>query len=144
MKNTNEYIENPALGCMIGRAYQILLSQLAEAMKEAGLAITTSEYLVLRAVFSKEGLQQCEIAEMVGKDKAAVCRCVAGLVKKGLLATEPVSHKCLKVYMTEKSREMEPLIMEVARKRHQAFIDLTAPGDMEIFTRIIKNIIKTK
>lgn len=144
MENTNENFESPALGCEVGRAYQIMLSQLATVLKETGLNISTSEYLVLRSVYSKEGLQQCEIAEMVGKDKAAVCRCVAGLEKKGLLATESVSHKCLRVYLTDKSREMESKIMAVALKRHNSLMKLTSPEELKIFQHILEKIISSK
>lgn len=144
MKKTRANIESPALGCKVGQAYQIMLGQLASALKEAGLDITTGEYLVLRAVFSKEGIQQCEIADMVGKDKAAVCRCVSGLLDKGLLATEQLSHKCLKVYLTDKSRQMEPKIMKVARMRHKALADLTNYEELEIFIDILDKIISSK
>lgn len=144
MKEKRVNIENPALGCKVGRAYQIMMCQLAAALKESRLNITPSEYMVLRAVYSKEGMQQCEIAEMVGKDKAAVCRCVAGLTHKGLLVTQPVSYKCLKVYLTDKSRELEPKIMKVARIRHKALADLTTPEELEIFTNILDKIITTK
>lgn len=144
MKKTKENIENPALGCKLGRAYQILLSQLATALKEAGLNISTSEYLVLRSVYSNEGLRQCEIAEMIGKDKAAVCRCVAGLEKKGLLSTESVSHKCLRVYLTDRSRDMESKIMTVAVKRHNSLLNLTSPDELKIFQHILEKIISSK
>lgn len=144
MKKINENIESPALGCKVGQAYQIMLSQLASELKKAGLDITTSEYLILRAVYSKEGLQQCDIADMVGKDKAAVCRCVASLEKKGLLATEAVSHKCLKVYLTEKSKEIEQTILRVASKRHNAFLHLISSDELEIFTHILEKIINSK
>ena len=137
-------IESPALGCKVGRAYQVMLNQLSSALKEAGLAITTSEYLVLRAIYSREGLQQCEIADMVGKDKSAVCRCVDGLEKRGLVRTETESHKCRRVYLTEQSEAIEERVMEVAAKRHKALMDMTAPGDIEIFNRILENIISSK
>ncbi|MDE5880423.1 MAG: MarR family transcriptional regulator [Muribaculaceae bacterium] len=133
--------KSPALGCLIGKAYQTMLSQLNSALKEAGLDITTSEYLALRALYSSEGIQQCEIAQMVGKDKAAVCRCVAGLEKKGLVRTECVSHKCLRVFLTDKGREIEPKVMEVARIRHKALLDLTTPENLAIFTEILKKVI---
>ena len=133
--------KSPALGCLIGKAYQTMLSQLNSALKEAGLDITTSEYLVLRALYSSEGIQQCEIAQMVGKDKAAVCRCVSGLEKKGLVRTECVSHKCLRVFLTDKGREIEPKVMEVACIRHKALLDLTTPENLAIFTEILKKVI---
>lgn len=144
MKRIKENIESSALGCKVGSAYQIILSQLADALKEARLDITPGEYLVLRSVYSKEGLQQCEIADMVGKDKACVCRCVSVLEKKGLVVTESVSHKCLRVYLTEKSREIKPKIMEIATKRHQALLKLTSPGELEIFNGILEKIISSK
>lgn len=144
MMETSKNIESPALGCMVGRAYQIMLGQLAAALKDAGLDMTTGEYLVLRAVYSKEGMQQCEIADMVGKDKASVCRCVAAMEKKGLLATEAGSHKCLRVYLTEKSRGIEQKVIAVADLRHQALAQITTPAELEIFTRIIEKIISSK
>ena len=72
MKKEIPHIESPAVGCMLGKAYQILLSQLAKALSDAGLEITTTEYLVLRALYSDEGIQQCEIASLKGKDKASI------------------------------------------------------------------------
>lgn len=131
----------PALGCLIGTAYQTLLGQLASALKEAGLDITASEYIALRAIYGSDGMQQCEIADMLGKDKSAVCRCIAGLEKKGLAMTEPVSHKCRRVYITDKGRQLKPRIMEVAATRHKALTDMTTPEELEIFTNILERII---
>lgn len=144
MKQIKENIENATLGCRLGRAYQIMLGQLAVALKAAGLDITTNEYLVLRAVYSAPGLQQCEIVDMVGKDKAAVCRCVAAMEKRNLVTTEQISHKCLKVYPTDRSLEIKPAIEKVARERHAALMRLTTPGDLEIFSQIIDKIIESK
>lgn len=136
--------ENPALGCLVGMAWQVLLSQLAAGLRDAGLDVTTSEYLVLRALYVSDGIQQCEIAEIVGKDKAAVCRCVAGLEKKGYVRTESVSHKCLRVYLTDAARAIRSKIMEVAHRRHQALTDITSPEELEIFTKVLKTIVKHK
>ncbi len=133
---------DPALGCLLGTAYQRLLSLLAASLKEAGLEITTSEYLVLRALYSTDGIQQCEIADKVGKDKASICRCVTALVQKGLVRTESVSHKCQRVYLTEKARDMQAAVMEVARKRHQSLMKVTSPEDLATLERVLKEIVK--
>ena len=141
MKKEEKQYDGPALGCKVGRAYQTMLRQLSEALAGTGLEISSGEYLVLRAVYSREGLQQCEIADMVGKDKASVCRTVAALQKKGLVATRAVSHKCLRVYLTDESRAIEPAIMSVAAKRHQALAAATTPEELEIFNRVLDKII---
>lgn len=144
MKKETHITDTPALGCLIGTAYQALLSQLASALKDAGLDITTSEYLVLRAIYCRDGMQQCEIADMVGKDKSSICRCVASLEKKGLVTTEPVSHKCLKVYISEKGAAVKPRIMTVAALRHKELTKMTTPDELETFTRILERIIANK
>lgn len=136
-----QHIESPALGCLVGRAYQTLLSQLDTALRNAGLNITTSEYLILRALYCGDGIQQCDIARMVGKDKASVCRCVAGLVKKGLVRTETISHKCLRVYLTPEGTAIRKKIMEIAVSRHQALVDMTTPEQLAIFTEILEKIV---
>lgn len=87
--------EMPNVGCKLGAAYQRLLTELAGALGNEKLPVTPAEYLVLRAVFSEDGMQQCEIAELIGKDKGTVCRTVASLERKGFVTTQSVSHRCL-------------------------------------------------
>lgn len=129
---------------MLSNANQILLKELERALKAAALNITSMEYLVLRALYSKDGIQQCEIAEMVGRDKAGVCRCVTGLVKKELVRVEPVSYKCLRVYLTATARSLQPEVMQVAEIRHKALLDLLTPNELAAFTKALDKIIKNK
>lgn len=144
MIKKEKHIDAPAIGCKVGQAYQIMVRQLAQALEKAGLDITVGEYLILRAVYSCDGLQQCEIADRVGKDKAAVCRTISVMEKKGLLSTMPVSHKCLKVFLTPKSLSMEAAICEVASRRHKALSELITPERLELFSEILDKIINSK
>lgn len=144
MRKENNIIDNPALGCALGRAYQILLSKLAKALNDANLDITAGEYLILRALYSRPGIQQCEIADMIGKDKAAVSRCVSGLEKKGLVSTELISHKCLKVHLTEKAMLIQPRIMAVAQLRHNELAGMTTDKELATFASILKRIIENQ
>ncbi|MBD5268510.1 MAG: MarR family transcriptional regulator [Bacteroides sp.] len=144
MKAENNTYQSPALGCMLSNANQILLKELERALKAAALNITSMEYLVLRALYSKDGIQQCEIAEMVGRDKAGVCRCVTGLVKKELVRVEPISYKCLRVYLTATARALQPKVMQVAEIRHKALLDLLTPNELAAFTKALDKIIKNK
>lgn len=134
----------PNTGCLLGMSFQILLIELADALKKAGLDITPSEYILLRTLYAKDGMQQCEIAELVGKDKGAVSRCVSSLLTKGLVYTEAVSHKCIRVYISEYGRELEPKIMKVAEERHSALESLISIDELKIFTKVLQKIIQNK
>lgn len=143
MKDNTATYSMPNLGCLVGTAYQTMLSRLDEALTAKGLGITTGEYLVLRALYTSDGMQQCEIASLIGKDKSAVCRTVTALVRKDLVRTEPVSHKCLRVYATGRGKEIEPLIMQVAEERHQAFTSLLTDQELSAFTGALQKIINS-
>ena len=130
------------MGCLIGTAFQRLTTQLETALKAAGLKITSAEYMILRALYSQDGLQQCEIAGMVGKDKASVSRSVTALAGKELVRSEQISHKCCRVWLTAKGREIETRIMTIADERHKALTDLVSREDLEAFQRVLNSIIK--
>lgn len=131
----------PNVGCLIGTVYQRELAKLAGDLADAGLDLTTTEYLVLRALYNSDGLQQCEIADLISKDKAAVCRCISAMVRKGLVTTESLSHKCLKVYLSPTGRELKPTVMSVADKRQNTFAAVASPEEIETFVSVLNKMI---
>ncbi|MDE7347425.1 MAG: MarR family transcriptional regulator [Muribaculaceae bacterium] len=140
MDNEKTY-DMPYVGCLMGSAFQRLTVQLEAALKRVGLGITAAEYMIIRALYSRDGLQQCEIVDMVGKDKSSICRSVAALAKKALVRTEPVSYKCIRVWLTDKAREIQPSVMQIATERHQALLNLATRKDIEAFVRVLKAIV---
>ena len=144
MKAENNIYQSPALGCKLGSANQVLLKELEQALKDAHLNLTSTEYLVLRALYSKDGIQQCEIADMVGRDKAGICRCVTALVRKGLVRVAPISYKCLRVYLTTTALSIQPKVMQIAESRHKELIELLSPSELETFIKALDKIIRNK
>ena len=140
MENEKTY-DMPCVGCLIGSAFQRLTVQLEAALKREGLGISAAEYMILRALYSRDGLQQCEIVDMVGKDKSSICRSVSALTKKDLVRTEPVSYKCIRVWLTDKAREIQARVMQIADERHQALVNLATPKDIDAFVRVLKAIM---
>lgn len=131
----------PNVGCMLGAAYQVLVVQLQAALSDAGLDLSVPEYLVMRTLYSRDGLQQCEIADILGKDKAAVCRCIKKMLEKGLVRAESVSHKCLRIYVDSKGREIHDDIMAVSVRRHRALESLLTRNEMSTFTTVLRKIL---
>ena len=131
----------PNVGCLLGAAYQQQLSRLSSALVDAGLDIVPAEYLVLRGLYARDGMQQCDVAALLGKDKASVSRCVGAMERKGLINIETVSHKCRLIWLSDKGREIEPSIMKVARDRHKALADIVSRKDMEALVRVLKLIL---
>lgn len=140
MENEKTY-DMPYVGCLLGSAFQRLTTQLDAVLKREGLGITSAEYMILRALYSKDGLQQCEIVDMVGKDKSSICRSISILAKKELIRTEPISYKCIKVWLTGKALQIQPQILKIAKERHDELLNLTTDKDLEVFVRVLKAIV---
>lgn len=144
MEKLENIYDGPNMGCMLGTAYQSLISELNKALEVAGLDVTVAEYLILRSLYSRNGMQICELSDMVGKNKGAVSRCVKGLVEKGFVTARQVSHKCLKVYVSDDGRRIEPEIMKVARERQEALDSMLSPEEKHIFFFTLQKIINNK
>ena len=139
-KETKTY-DSPYVGCLGGAAYQKMIIDLEATLKKYGLKITAAEYMILRALYSSDGLQQCEISQMIGKDKASISRSVSVLTKKGYVRQEQVSYKCCRVWLTQLAQSQKPLIMKIAAERHTALLVIASPTDIEAFVKVLKAIV---
>ncbi len=142
MKTVNAY-GMPCEGCMIGTAFQKLTAQLERILKQENLDIKAGDYMILRALYNSDGLQQCELSELIGKDKSSICRSVSNLLQKGLVKTEPISYKCVRVWLTDKAEELRPIILKIAEERQKALYDLAPERDIEGFVKVLKAIINS-
>lgn len=131
----------PNMGCLLGAAYQTLVSHLGSVLKEADLGISVPEYLILRALYTCNGMQQCEISEMIGKDKSAIFRTVNGMLKRGLVRTETVSYKCIQVWLTPKSQALRGDILRIAQQRQETLNGICSAEELSIFNLVLHKII---
>ena len=144
MKQKTKTYKMPNMGCLLGIAYQTEYASLEATLKSEGLEISAPEYLVLRVIFNHEGLQLCEIGEILGKDKGAISRCVGSLVRKQLVRTESVSHKCLRAYTSSKGEELKPKILNVAVMRQSELAKKLSKDEMQQLKIILTKIINPK
>ncbi len=131
----------PNLGCLLGIAYQAELGRLSKALEEAGIGITAPEYLIMRLLKGQQSVQQCEIARILGKDKASISRNISSLVKKGLVRVETVSYKCSMVALTREGKTLEPRILKIASDLQQRLDSRLTPPQMDSLREILKAII---
>ena len=141
MKNETTYYSKPNVGCLLEKAHQLMTYDLTRALAEAGIEITVPEYLILRALYADDGLQQCEIADRLSKDRASVCRTIRSLERKGLVTTETVSYKCLRVSLSDDSRRLERDIMSVADRCHRHLLQAISPEGMTGLKHLLTTIV---
>lgn len=104
------------LGFYINRALSAMIRNLNKELKAAGLDIQHSHFVVLKFLSVKDSVCQSEISYISGKDKAAISRTLAYLEKNNYVVRE-AQNKCkYSVVLTDKGREIIPLINDIADK----------------------------
>lgn len=117
-----------SLGFQLGKALWALSATLNATLKENGIDLPTSQYIVMRFLYGQDGISQNRIATLLYKDAAAIKRSIDNLEKKGLVERRAVSRCKNNIYLTEKGRELMPEVIAVANKVFDMTTEL--PEDM--------------
>ncbi len=132
----------PYVGCLVGVAFQRMLKDLEKELEKQQLPISGPEYMILRALFAKNGASQSDVVEMVGKDKSSICRSIKSLASRGLVRVEQVSYKLNRIWLSEEAEKMKPKIMEVAATRHEDLASRLSDNGLKLFVEMLNKIIE--
>lgn len=109
-----EEITVNSLGFLLDRALWTLSSTLNATLKEKGIDLPHSQYIIMRFLDEKEGISQNKLAILLHKDAAAIKRSIDNLEKKGLLIRKALSERKNGVYLTDKGKALIPKVKTIA------------------------------
>lgn len=97
------------LNAAIYRNLQNILS-----FKLADVSVRGGQYDYLYVVSQREGITQKELSEELYVDKSTTAKAVKSLVSRGYVvqAEHPEDKRCVQLYLTEKGRAIEPLLVD--------------------------------
>lgn len=101
-------------GFYLHRALNTLIKRLNSAFKERGIDLQHAQYVILKTLWTKDGLSQNDLVRCLGKDPAAISRAISYLQSKGYVERRPINGSTTGVYLSEKAILMKPQIEEVA------------------------------
>lgn len=109
-----EEITVNSLGFLLDRALWTLSSTLNATLKEKGIDLPHSQYIIMRFLDEKEGISQNKLAILLHKDAAAIKRSIDNLEKKGLLIRKALSERKNGIYLTDKGKALIPKVKTIA------------------------------
>lgn len=95
-----------SLAPWIGKTSKIVDYYLQDALQQHGFKLTKEQFVLLKKLTEKDGLNQNELASLLYRDKSTMARLLAKMEKKGHVRREQ-SHKdkrINKIYITEKGK----------------------------------------
>lgn len=103
-----------SLGYLLDRALWVTSNALNKALKDNGIDLPHSQYIIMRVLFEKDGVSQNEIAVFLHKDAAAIKRSIDYLEKKDLVIRKSESPCKYGIYLTDKGQSLKPEIIAIA------------------------------
>lgn len=135
-----------SLGLFVHRASIALAKALNAALVEAGIDLPHSQFIVLRALYYRDGQSQLNIAKLLSKDTAAIKRTIDCLCEKGLVERQTVRAMKNSIQITDKGRDTIPAALDIAQKIiNKAFgevSDMQRDKILETLDYIYKNLQK--
>jgi len=113
----------PLIGCMTSQ----VRSQVSKICKHAGYSLTPEEADTLMIIHHCDGLPQTQLANVLGKDKAAITRLMNALVKSGLVGR------------IQDQQDRRVLRAQITAEGKQAFIQVW-PELMKLSDQALKGI----
>jgi DNA-binding MarR family transcriptional regulator len=134
----------------IGTSYPMLLSTCTKLLREslnrrfadAGLSITSEQWIFLVNLWYQEGVSQQALADKYERSKVAAFRLIEKLETQGYLCREadPNDGRSKRVYLTEQGRQLVPKLFPLANENKKQAARGISQKDLEIFKQVAKQI----
>lgn len=129
-----------SLGFLLNRASFSLAKMLRAELKRNNLELPHSQFIVLRCLYYKDGLNQQEIATLLCKDAAAIKRTVDNLEGRGLVSRVHVSQRENSIRITDQGKELMPLALKCGDLALDKVLKDIEADDYELLKQLLHRI----
>ncbi len=127
---------------LLVRTAQQFKKQAQRILNEAGIDLTSEQWVVLKRVHENEGINQKEIAELTYRDPASVTRTLDLLEKRKLLYREvsPNSRRSFSLYLTDQGTKLVGAVAPVALKNQENGLNGISDEELTAFKSTINKM----
>ncbi|MCF6247469.1 MAG: MarR family transcriptional regulator [Desulfobacula sp.] len=128
----HETFAKESVGKKVNSLFRLCMIHLRNEMKKMGVG--AGDYPFLAFLFFKEGQSQDELSKRMRVDKSYTARALAKLEKLGMIERRPDlnEHRVKRVFLSQKSRDMETPFFEMLKNWHNTLIKNIDPDDLAI------------
>jgi len=118
----------------------------AFAAKVSGHGITVAEWVVLRVLYSEEGIMPSLLAERLGMTRSAISRLVDRVEAKGLLQRRSTTSdkRAHTLSLTAKGSRLVPTIAKLADENDRDFFGHLSPELRDTIQNAMKDIVRRR
>lgn len=130
-----EILAKEAMGRRINLLFRLTMMHVRSEMKSLGIGAGDYAFLIL--LFMKEGVSQDELSQLMRVDKSYTARALAKLEKTGMVRreTDPDEHRIKRVFLTQKTRDLEPEIFQIIKNWNEVLVRDIDPAECDVIRR---------
>lgn len=138
-----ETFAKESVGKKVNILFRLSMTYIRSEMKKLGFG--AGDYPFLALLFFEEGVSQDELSKKMRVDKSYTARAIAKLEKMGMVERrpDPVEHRTKRVFLSQKSRQMEENFFAMLKNWHQTLTRGIEPEHLAIIQagmdRMIEN-----
>lgn len=139
-KDIREFdLEIHSLGFFIHRALYSMIKSLNKELKNQNINLQHSEFTILEALNVLNSASQSQLAAVLGKERSGIGRSLSSLEEKGFIRREALNGSSNIVTLTEKSRQIIPLLDDIIKKvTDKAFKGIPQKSRLSIVRNLTK------
>ena len=111
-----EELDIKTLGYYIDRALCVMIKRLNKELREENLKFQHSDFSVMKILSEVDNINQSHLAKILGKEKSGIGKTLKSLEKEGYIERSAINGCTNNVRLTEKGKEILPLLNKIANK----------------------------
>ena len=126
-------LEIKTLGYYIDRALCVMIKSLNKELRDENLKFQHSDFTVMKVLSEVDNISQSHLAKILGKEKSGIGKTLKSLEKEGYIQRSAINGCTNNVTMTEKGKEVIPLLNKIAdRVTERAFLGFSPKKRNEV------------
>jgi DNA-binding MarR family transcriptional regulator len=139
--NRREFVIEESLGYLVNRAARSMASQLADAIRPAGVGI--GQWAVLMFLWADDGLTQAELSRVVAIEPPTMVRTIDRMVRDGLVHRQADARdgRLSRIFLTDLGRSLRDELVPKAVGVNTANLDRLSASQRRTLRRLLGKLV---
>ena len=135
---------NDSLATLLNKTTRALSTRLQSIFTHAGFNVTSEQWMILILLWGEDGRSPYQIADIIGKDRAAVTRLIDGLERRNLVVriNDKKDKRQKQVYLTPQGKAMEQNLIPLGLSNIKCAQSGISSKELEVCKEVLRKIFK--
>jgi DNA-binding MarR family transcriptional regulator len=137
------YDIDESYGWLMATAAQQHRQRLNKKFFDAGLDVTSEQWVVIGSLWNEDGLSQQVLANSISRSKVAVFKLIGGLEKKGFVrrTPDPNDGRSNRIFLTPRGKELKEAMIRVVKENLHDAARGVSDNELHIFKTVLRQLI---